>query len=55
MMEDLKFIFIKKIERNTWLSPSTKKSALKKLKKEAKRKIKVWDIAELVLASINAE
>jgi len=33
MMADLKFIFIKKIERNTWLSPSTKKSALKKLKK----------------------
>lgn len=30
-------------------------SALKKLKKEAKRKIKVWDIAELILASINAE
>ena len=30
-------------------------TALKKLKKEAKRKIKVWDIAELVLASINAE
>ena len=33
MMADLKYIFIKKIERNTWLSPSTKKSALKKLKK----------------------
>ena len=30
-------------------------AALKKLKKEAKRKIKVWDIAELVFASINAE
>ena len=30
-------------------------TALKKLKKEAKRKIKVWDIAELILASINAE
>jgi heterodisulfide reductase subunit D len=30
-------------------------TALKKLKKEAKRKIKVWDIAELVHASINAE
>jgi len=30
-------------------------TALKKLKKEAKRKIKVWDIVELVLASINAE
>ena len=33
MVEDLKYIFIKKIERNTWLSPSTKKSALEKLKK----------------------
>ena len=30
-------------------------TALKKLKKEAKRKIKVWDIVELVLASINGE
>ena len=33
MGEDLKFIFIKKIERNKWLSPSTKKSALNKLHK----------------------
>jgi putative endopeptidase len=32
MVEDLKFIFIKKLERNTWLSPSTKKAAIKKLK-----------------------
>jgi Fe-S oxidoreductase len=30
-------------------------AALKKLKKEAKRKIKVWDISELVLASIRAD
>ena len=30
-------------------------AALKKLKKEAKRKIKVADIAELVLASIKAD
>ncbi len=30
-------------------------AALKKLKKEAKRKIKVYDIAELVLASIRAD
>ena len=33
MVEDLKEVFIKKIKRNTWLSPSTKKSALKKLEK----------------------
>lgn len=33
MGEDLKYIFIKKIERNTWLSPPTKKAALNKLKK----------------------
>ncbi len=33
MVEDLKEVFIKKIERNTWLSPSTKKSALDKLRK----------------------
>ncbi len=33
MVEDLKYIFIKKIERNSWLSPSTKKSALLKLNK----------------------
>lgn len=30
---DLKKIFINRIKRNTWLSPSTKKSALKKLEK----------------------
>jgi len=33
MVDDLKEIFIKKIERNTWLSPSTKKAALNKLHK----------------------
>ena len=33
MVDDLKYIFIKKIERNKWLSPSTKKSALLKLNK----------------------
>ena len=33
MVEDLKEIFIRKIKRNTWLSPSTKKSALEKLRK----------------------
>jgi putative endopeptidase len=33
VVEDLKEVFIKKIKRNTWLSPSTKKSALKKLEK----------------------
>lgn len=33
MVEDLKTVFIKKIERNTWLSPKTKKAALEKLKK----------------------
>jgi len=33
MVEDLKYIFIKKIEKNTWLSPTTKRTALKKLKK----------------------
>ena len=33
MVEDLKEVFIKKIKRNTWLSPSTKKSALNKLEK----------------------
>ena len=31
--KDLKTLFIYKIERNTWLSPSTKKAALNKLKK----------------------
>ena len=31
--EDLKTLFIYKIMRNTWLSPSTKKTALNKLKK----------------------
>ena len=35
MVEDLKKIFINRIKRNTWLSPSTKKSALKKLEKLA--------------------
>jgi len=33
----------------------TLSAALKKMKKETNRAIKVWDIAELVLASINAE
>ena len=33
MVADLKNVFIKKIERNTWLSPPTKKAALEKLKK----------------------
>lgn len=33
MVEDLKTIFIKKIERNTWLSSKTKKAALNKLRK----------------------
>ncbi len=33
MVEDLKEVFIKKIERNTWLSPPTKKAALNKLRK----------------------
>jgi predicted metalloendopeptidase len=33
MVEDLRRIFINKIKRNTWLSPSTKKMAIKKLVK----------------------
>lgn len=33
MVEDLKKIFINRIHRNNWLSPSTKKAALNKLKK----------------------
>ena len=33
LAKDLKTLFIYKIERNTWLSPSTKKTALNKLKK----------------------
>ena len=33
LVEDLKYLFIKKIEINNWLSPSTKKAALNKLKK----------------------
>jgi predicted metalloendopeptidase len=33
MVEDLKHIFIQRLEKNTWLSPSTKKSALNKLHK----------------------
>lgn len=33
MGEDLKYIFVKKIEKNNWLSSSTKKSAINKLKK----------------------
>ena len=32
MVEDLKTIFIKKLGRNNWLSPPTKKMAIKKLK-----------------------
>jgi putative endopeptidase len=33
MVDDLKHIFIQRLEKNTWLSPSTKKSALNKLHK----------------------
>ena len=33
MVEDMKYIFMRRIERNDWLSPSTKKMALKKLDK----------------------
>jgi len=33
MVEDLKYLFIKRLEKNTWLSPSTKKEALNKLHK----------------------
>lgn len=33
MVEDLKYIFINKIKKNSWLSPTTKQSALKKLRK----------------------
>jgi putative endopeptidase len=33
MVDDLKYIFIKRVEKNNWLSPSTKKSALAKLHK----------------------
>ena len=33
MVEDLKYLFIKRLEKNTWLSPSTKKAALNKLHK----------------------
>ena len=33
IVNDLKYIFIQKLKRNTWLSPSTKKSAIKKLEK----------------------
>lgn len=33
MVEDLKYIFIRRVERNKWLSSSTKKKAVKKLEK----------------------
>ena len=33
MVEDMRYIFIRRIERNNWLSQSTKKTALKKLEK----------------------
>ena len=33
MVEDMRYIFMRRIERNNWLSPSTKKTALKKLEK----------------------
>jgi putative endopeptidase len=33
MVEDLKHIFMERLKKNTWLSPSTKKSALHKLQK----------------------
>ena len=33
LLEDLKHIFIRKLERNTWLSPKTKAYAIRKMKK----------------------
>jgi putative endopeptidase len=33
LVEDLKQVFIRRVNRNTWLSPSTKKAALRKLEK----------------------
>jgi len=33
LAEDLRALFIRKLKRNTWLSPSTKQSAIKKLEK----------------------
>ena len=33
LVDDLKKVFIRRMNRNTWLSPSTKKAALKKLEK----------------------
>ena len=33
IVEDLKYIFIERLKHNTWLSPSTKKSAINKLRK----------------------
>jgi putative endopeptidase len=33
MVEDLREVFIRKIKRNTWLDPSTKKAAIHKLRK----------------------
>lgn len=33
MVDDLKYLFMKRLEKNTWLSPSTKKAALHKLEK----------------------
>ena len=33
LLEDLKSIFIRKLERNTWLSPKTKAYAIRKMKK----------------------
>jgi len=33
MVDDLKYLFVKRLEKNTWLSPSTKKAALHKLEK----------------------
>ena len=33
LVKDLKYLFIRKLKRNTWLSPKTKSSAIKKLEK----------------------
>jgi predicted metalloendopeptidase len=33
LLEDLRYVFIKKIKRNTWLAPTTRQAAIKKLEK----------------------
>ena len=33
LVHELRYLFIRKLERNTWLSPKTKASAIDKLKK----------------------